>query len=674
MNFQEDIDRCKVNRRLFYFARALILSVLLVSSFSLRACVGQASSTIRVPTDYPTIQAGINAATSGDTVIVDSGTYYENIVVNKTVTLIGQNKATTIIDGNGIGKVVTIAASYVNLTGFTIRRSGESLLLRESGVFLDFRSVGSRVSDNIVVDNYHGIFLESSTGNVVSFNNVSANTGRGIYLSSSSENAISTNLVSRNEQDYSIELFDSSNNVIAANVVSLSWGGVYLRESSNNTIKENRVSNNNETGVYLDRSSSNILYRNNFFHNGLNELGQQFSYDSSNAWDNGAEGNFWTDYNVTGADLDGDGIGDTGTLPHLQVDSKPLIEPWSLLRIFPVDGRIVTVSSNSTIASFPSSIGSQAEINFNATGAPGILSFCNVTIPKELLSASPPRIWTIIVDGVYYSHNLVENLTYTSLYFTYSHSVRQVKIQAVELPNIPPMADFTYFPISPTIYDTVNFTDASTDDDGTITMRKWEFGDGANSTDQQPRHKYATAGVYIVTLNVTDDRGAATLTSKAVSVRRIGTSITVNAPSEVNQGELFTIEVNLQDESQNPLSDATIWIYMHMLQGKWSIIGHDETNASGIASLEYGTELLPGTYLFKAMFNGTQIFAESSSTFQVDIKGSDGTPPPSTSQLNELLLRIGLASVIIGLSIAMIFLWRRRKVSHPLKDVKKGTR
>ena len=76
--------------------------------------------TITVPDDYPTIQEAINNAADGDTIFVRSGTYYENVVVDKAVSLTGENVEGTVIDGGGSGSVVMIAANGVNVSGFTI--------------------------------------------------------------------------------------------------------------------------------------------------------------------------------------------------------------------------------------------------------------------------------------------------------------------------------------------------------------------------------------------------------------------------------------------------------------------------------------------------------------------------------------------------------------------------
>jgi PKD repeat protein len=69
---------------------------------------------------------------------------------------------------------------------------------------------------------------------------------------------------------------------------------------------------------------------------------------------------------------------------------------------------------------------------------------------------------------------------------------------------------------------TCQFTDASTDADGTIASRSWSFGDGTTSTATNPSRTYAAGGTYTVTLTVTDNGGATGTTSQ---------NVTVSAPS-----------------------------------------------------------------------------------------------------------------------------------------------
>ena len=89
---------------------------------------GAYGATIRVPGDYPSIQAGIDGAVEDDIVLVAPGTYVENIeVLRKTLTLRSEVGAeSTIIDGNQSGTVVNIIGGWysmknVYLEGFTIR-------------------------------------------------------------------------------------------------------------------------------------------------------------------------------------------------------------------------------------------------------------------------------------------------------------------------------------------------------------------------------------------------------------------------------------------------------------------------------------------------------------------------------------------------------------------------
>lgn len=81
-------------------------------------------------------------------------------------------------------------------------------------------------------------------------------------------------------------------------------------------------------------------------------------------------------------------------------------------------------------------------------------------------------------------------------------------------PNQPPTATFTFS----TSNATANFVDTSSDPDGTIASRRWDFGDGASSTATNPTRKYAATGTYAVTLTVTDNRGASAQIVRNVTV------------------------------------------------------------------------------------------------------------------------------------------------------------
>jgi parallel beta-helix repeat protein len=106
--------------------------------------VSTSPTTITVPDDYPTIQKAINNAYEGDTIFVKAGTFYEHVVVNKTVSLIGENKSTTIVDGNGTDTGILITANQVTVQEFSIRRC-------EVGMKVE--SDDNNISSNLVSEN-----------------------------------------------------------------------------------------------------------------------------------------------------------------------------------------------------------------------------------------------------------------------------------------------------------------------------------------------------------------------------------------------------------------------------------------------------------------------------------------------------------------------------------------
>jgi len=204
-----------------------------------------AAKTIYVPDDYLTIQSAVNAASTGDTIIVRDGLYKEHVIVNKQLTIKSERGyANCVVNGEG-SDVFALYADGIRIEGFTI--------------------TGGR----------HGIFINSNN-NSISNNNISSNNEDGIYIPSSNNNIISNNIISNN--DDGIFLWYSNNNSISNNIISNNNNGTYLYHSNNNSISNNKISNNG--GIFLDYSNDNSISENNISNN---VLGIIFMYSNKNS-------------------------------------------------------------------------------------------------------------------------------------------------------------------------------------------------------------------------------------------------------------------------------------------------------------------------------------------------------------------------------------------------------
>lgn len=179
----------------------VIFSILMISMLISLSKVQQVRTdprTIIVPDNYPTIQAAINAASNGDTIFVKTGTYYENLIVNKTVVLVGENKSNTIIDGNLVGNVMEITASNVNVSCFTLENG-------ICGIHVSL-SDGNNLSNNIMTKNGYGIYIEGYSGwpfdpasnNIIASNEIFLNE-RGMMLLDCSNCMLTGNVLHDNE-------------------------------------------------------------------------------------------------------------------------------------------------------------------------------------------------------------------------------------------------------------------------------------------------------------------------------------------------------------------------------------------------------------------------------------------------------------------------------------------
>lgn len=485
---------------------------------------------------YLTIKSAIDASETlnGHTLKVDSGIYHEHVNIHKSLTLIGESQATTIIDGENVGTVLHVNADNVSIVGFTICNSGSNVppYGNDCGVFLD-HSIGSNISHSLVTNNRIGIYLFFSENSVIEHNIVSSNHENGIWLWYSSNNILTENEISNNSYNFGVfggsfldfnntidvsntvdgkpilyligvedEIFDNQTNIGVLYLINCSnvtvWNlnltrnghGVFCYDVTDSTI-ENVTASENNYGIYLQDSSGNVIdnsrclknwvgiclqdsnynvvegntagkgekgislysadnnnlkgntiinclygirfyssHFNEVFHNNLIENTEQVSlyFSYQNTWDNGFEGNFWSNY--VGSDVDRDGLGD---IPQVIDDDNrdryPLLGAFCNFSVYYEENFYdVTVISNSTILGFVfESINNTIKLMVNGTDE--TFGFCRICIPHTLIE---PEIVVLIDDGLtevlYPNYTLRDDGFCRWIYFEYQHSTHEILI------------------------------------------------------------------------------------------------------------------------------------------------------------------------------------------------------------------------------------------------------
>jgi len=279
--------------------------------------------------DYTRIQDALDNASDGDTIFVFNGTYFENININKTIDLIGENRASTIIDADNNGDVISISSDGCFLSGFTILNSGKS-----EYPFYEFQGIYINSNENKIIGNiiYHaeqGINLNSSYGNIIIENVIDDCISHGIYQFNSINNNISNNFIFN--CNYSgITLAVSDNNTISHNTISYSnYGhGIILSISNNNTIIENSLIEN-KFGIEIRHSENNNILRNNFLDNNRNAKFYAISVGSNNRWDN----NYWNQARILPKLIFGTFFLEENRiwLHWVNIDWKPAREPYDII-------------------------------------------------------------------------------------------------------------------------------------------------------------------------------------------------------------------------------------------------------------------------------------------------------------------------------------------------------
>jgi parallel beta-helix repeat protein len=390
---------------------------------------------------------------------------YRNNVTLKNVEVTNFNKGIYLL--NSTNNTVTGNNASNNEDGIQLSDSTNNTVTGNTassngyeGIYI-VTSTNNTVTGNTASNNgYYGILLWYSSNNTVAGNTASNNDG-GIRLYSSSNNTISENNITDNEY-YGISIEDSSsNNTISRNILVNNTNsidivgvlfttisrnhiaendqyGIILDAASNNTISANNITNNN-LGIFYDGlCNNNTAYHNNFVDN-ANHV--EVSLGDVDAWDDGFEGNYWSNY--TGIDLNYDGIGDSWhEISENNTDHYPLMGMFHSFNT--TLGKYVNVISNSTIDSFryfesnSTIIMHVSNMTTNQT-----YGFCRIRIPHALMNET----YHVTIDGAepdYVNYTLHDDEDNRWIYCSYQHSTLEIVI----IPEFPSFLIISLFMVA----------------------------------------------------------------------------------------------------------------------------------------------------------------------------------------------------------------------------------
>ena len=192
-------------------------------------------------------------------------------------------------------------------------------------------------------------------------------------------------------------------------------------------------------------------------------------------------------------------------------------------------------------------------------------------------------------------------------------SAETSRIVTVIQPNAPPAAGFTYSATG----TVVNFTDTSTDSDGTITSWAWNFGDGSTSVSRHPAHTYAAGGDYQVTLTVTDDGGATRSVQRLVVISgppRAPSDLVGSVVTSGTKTKTKTVTLTWRDNSSN----ETAFVVQRCTEtGKGAVKTCTYADVATVAADVTTYKEVPGSSSYRYRVRGHNAFGDSSYSNEV---------------------------------------------------------
>jgi len=251
---------------------------------------------------YCKIRYAIENTTSEDTIIIASGEYFENIVIDKELALDwyggdinGTDEGIPIINGNNTGCVIEIKASSVEIKRMNITNSGDTD--RDAGVYMGTGIEETLIENCEISDCYYGIWahrrsMGQPTQHEIRTNTIYDITGQGILISFSDGNIISENEITHCGW-HGIHLLDCNHNIIEKNTLKYNRNGIVIDVSRENTIYRNTCQSNDRYGFVIISDIKSKVSENNFLDNGEKQaLWVHYSFIQTTTWTRNYYGTF----------------------------------------------------------------------------------------------------------------------------------------------------------------------------------------------------------------------------------------------------------------------------------------------------------------------------------------------------------------------------------------------
>jgi nitrous oxidase accessory protein NosD/DNA-directed RNA polymerase subunit RPC12/RpoP len=297
--------------------------------------------------DFSSVQDAVNASSDGDQILVYGGTFHENLVVNVSIWIQGNGSTETTIDGGNMTDVIDVQAPDVVISRLSLMDGGEmggdacldisgnNCTIREvlsSGGHYGIRIIGTsnQLIDGCLIEtnSMNGVHLDDCLNTSIVRTSVAENGNTGVNILGSDLLSIDDCRVSDNDNG-GIRIDTSVNiTVINCSIIGNGGDGITVQKGDDCEIRGNKISFNDDHSVHLNpQCNDNSIHHNMFINN--SQSPQSFDTKADNSWDDGSEGNYWSDY--SGIDENEDNIGDSSYSiggPGGAEDRFPLMEAW----------------------------------------------------------------------------------------------------------------------------------------------------------------------------------------------------------------------------------------------------------------------------------------------------------------------------------------------------------